>query len=281
MALELLADGYTFIEAPRVDARGNLYFSDVVLGGIFRRSPDGKIDHLIPDRTWIGGMALNADGRLVLSGRGGLVLFDPQTGRRETLFESLDGVPVGSINDIQPDGVGGLYAGMIDPAAQMLEKAEPQPLVHIAPDRRVRRVAEGIKVSNGIGLSPDGRVLYQAETLDGVLAYDRAADGTLSNRRLAVQHPLTDGLAVDAEGCIWIAAVGDSAVVRFRPDGSLDRRIQTPVRETTSLTFGGEIFADLYIVTGSRIDLPTYERTARVYRTRSDIPGLPTPLTRF
>jgi sugar lactone lactonase YvrE len=281
MALELLADGYTFIEAPRVDARNNLYFSDIVLGGVYRRAPDGKIDHLIPDRTWIGGLALNADGRLVLSGRGGLVLFDPQTGRRETLFDTLDGVAVGSINDIQPDGNGGLYAGMIDPAAQVLAKAEPQPLVHIAPDRRARRVAEGIKVTNGIGLSPDGRTLYQAETLEGVLAYDRASDGTLTNRRLVIQHPLTDGLAIDAEGCVWIAAPTASAVVRFSPDGTLDRRIETPVRETTSLTFGGEDLRDLYIVTGSRIDLPAYERTGRVYRMRSDVAGLPTPLTRF
>ena len=133
MALELLAEGYAFIEAPRVDTHNNLYFSDIVLGGVYRRSPDGKIDHLIPDRKWIGGLALNADGRLVVSGRGGLVLFDPRTGAREPLFDTLDGVAVGSINDIQPDGLGGLYAGMIDPAAQMLAKAEPQPLVHIAP----------------------------------------------------------------------------------------------------------------------------------------------------
>jgi xylono-1,5-lactonase len=281
MTLELLSEGYTFLEAPRVDSAGNLYFSDIVIGGVFRRAPDGTITHLIPDRTWIGGLALNADGRLVLSGRGGLIIFDPNTDAREVLFEKLDGVPVGSINDIQPDGQGGLYAGLIDPAAQMLGEAQAQPLVLVTPDRRVRRVAEGIKVTNGIGLSPDGRVLYQVETMEGVLAYDRAADGSLGNRRLAIKHPLSDGLAVDSAGCIWIAAPTASAVLRFTPDGDLDRRVEVPVREVTSLTFGGADLRDLYIVTGSAINKTEYERTGRVYYMRSDVAGQETPLTRF
>src|ERR1700737_3471184 len=113
MKLELLSAGHTFLEAPRVDAENNLYFSDIVVGGIFRRAPDGTITHLIPDRTWIGGLAINQDGRLVVSGRGGLLLFDPATDEREVLFDTLDGEPVGAINDIQPDGMGGLYAGLI------------------------------------------------------------------------------------------------------------------------------------------------------------------------
>jgi sugar lactone lactonase YvrE len=281
MALELLAEGYAFLEAPRVDSNDNLYFSDIVIGGVFRRSPDGKTTHLIPDRGWIGGIAINHDGRLVLSGRGGLILYDPQTDRREVLFDSLDGEPVGSINDIQPDGRGGLYAGLIDPAAQMLAKSRAQPLVLVSPERRARRVADGIKVTNGIGLSPDGRTLYQAETMDGVLAYDRAPDGSLSNQRLAIKHSLTDGLVVDSAGYIWLAAPNGSAVFRYAPDGQLDRRIDVPVKEVASLTFGGSDLRDLYIVTGSAIDKKEYPRTGNVYRMRSDVAGQETPHTRF
>jgi D-xylonolactonase len=281
MKLELLAEGYAFLEAPRLDTADNLYYSDIVIGGVFRRSPDGKITHMLADRQWIGGLALNHDGRLVVSGRGGLILFDPASGERESLFDTLDGKPVGSINDIQPDGAGGVYAGLIDPAAQMFGAATAQPLVLIGKDRRVRRVAEGIKVTNGIALSPDGRTLYQAETMEGVLAYDRAPDGSLSNQRLLIKQSLTDGIALDSQGCVWIAAPNGAAVVRFTPDGRLDRRVEMPVREVASLTFGGEDLRDLYVVTGSPINKPEYERTGRVYRMRSDIPGLPTPLTRF
>jgi sugar lactone lactonase YvrE len=281
MKLELLSAGHTFLEAPRVDAENNLYFSDIIVGGIFRRAPDGTITHLIPDRTWIGGLAINQDGRLVVSGRGGLLLVDPATDKREVLFDTLDGEPVGAINDIQPDGMGGLYAGLIDPAAQMLEKAGAQPLVLISRDRRARRVAEGIKVTNGIGLSPDGRILYQAETMEGVLAYTRASDGSLSNQRLAIKHSLTDGLAVDSDGYVWIADPNGSAIIRFTPDGKLDRRVEIPVREVSSLVFGGADLRDLYVVTGSAINKSDYERTGCVYRMRSDVAGQATPLTRF
>jgi D-xylonolactonase len=281
MALELLAEGYEFLEAPRVDSNGNLYFSDIVLGGVFRRAPDGKTTHLIPDRGWIGGLAFNHDGRLVLSGRGGLILYDPETDRREALLDSLDGEPVGSINDIQPDGRGGLYAGLIDPAAQMLAKSRAQPLVLLSSDRRARRVGEDIKVTNGIGISPDGRTLYQAETVDGVLAYDRGADGSLSNQRLAIKHSMTDGLVVDSAGYVWLASPNGSAVFRYALDVQLERRIDVPVKEVTSLIFGGEDLRDLYIVTGSAIDKKEYPRTGNVYRMRSDVAGQKTPLTHF
>jgi D-xylonolactonase len=287
MHIELLADGYTFIEGPRVDSKNNLYFSDVYIGGLFCRTPEGNIRHMIPDRKWIGGTALNADGRIVLSGHGGLILFDPGTGKQETLLAEIDGQPVQAINDIQPDFEGNLYAGLYDLAAQNLIKVDVnhpvplQPLVHLLVDRKVRRVAEGIKAANGIGISPDRRIVYQAETMEGVLAYDRAADGSLSNRRLAINHPWTDGIAVDFEGCVWIAAIQDSSIIRFTPDGELDRRVEIPVREVASLTFGGEDLRDIYVVTGSAIHMPGFERTGRIYRLRSDVTGQPTPLTRF
>jgi sugar lactone lactonase YvrE len=281
MTLELLAEGYAFLEAPRVDSKNNLYFSDIVIGGIFRRSPDGTIDHLIPDRSWIGGLAINHDGRLVLSGRGGLILYDPATDKREILFDTLDGEPVGAINDVQPDGRGGLYAGLIDPAAQMLGKARAQPLALLTAERRVRRVAEGIKVTNGIGLSPDGRTLYQAETMEGVLAYDRAPDGSLTRQRLAIKHPFTDGLAVDSLGYLWVACPNASAVFRYAPDGQLDQRVDIPVKEVASVVFGGADLRDLYVVTGSAIDKKEYTRTGNVYRLRTAVAGQATPLTRF
>jgi sugar lactone lactonase YvrE len=295
MKFERLADGYVFLEAPRTDREGNLFFSDIVIGGIFRRAPDGAVTHLLADRKMIGGLALNADGRLVVSGGGGLILFDVRSGEREALMDTADGRPVGGVNDLQPDGEGGLYAGTVDAAAQaaMVDNdpavklaasrrpAEPQPLVLLSADRRARCVGVGAVITNGIGLSPDRRVLYQAETLEGILAYDRAPDGTLSKRRLAIRHPFSDGIAVDSEGCIWIAAVQDGAIVRFTPEGKLDRRIDVPVREVASLTFGGEDLRDLYVVTGSAINRPSYARTGHVYRARSDVAGLATPLTRF
>jgi len=281
MQPELLAQGYIFIEGPRLDRAGNLWFSDLMIGGIFRRSSDGKIDHFLPDRKFIGGLAMNADGRIVVSGHANLLLFDPATQHHEILLDKIGDEPCLAFNDIQPDDDGGLYAGAIDPAVQKSNTLpfEPQPLIHISADRTVRRLAEGIKVTNGIGLSPDRRTLYQAETPDGVLAYDRASDGTLSNRRLLIEQASTDGLAVDSEGGIWIAAMLDSSIKRFHPDGTLDRRIGFPEPRVTSLVFGGEDLRDLYVVTASSLkdDL----RQGNVYHLRSYVAGQPTPETRF
>src|SRR5262249_34082005 len=69
MRFETLAYGYGLIEGPRVDGAGNLYFSDVTNGGVYRRRPDGSIDTVVPKRRGVGGIALHADGGLVISGK--------------------------------------------------------------------------------------------------------------------------------------------------------------------------------------------------------------------
>ena len=71
MELELLGSAYGLLECPRVDEQNRLYFSDMVLGGIRRRSPDGKIETVIPERKHVGGMVFNERGGLVLCGEGG------------------------------------------------------------------------------------------------------------------------------------------------------------------------------------------------------------------
>ena len=70
MQFEMLATGYGGVEGPRVDARNRLYFSDVVDGGVYRRSPDGSIETLIPDRKSVGGIAFNINNDLLVTGRG-------------------------------------------------------------------------------------------------------------------------------------------------------------------------------------------------------------------
>src|SRR5437773_11316560 len=69
MTFETLAYGYGLLEGPRVDAAGNLYFSDVPNGGVYRRAPDGTITTAIPKRRGVGGIALHADGGPIVSGR--------------------------------------------------------------------------------------------------------------------------------------------------------------------------------------------------------------------
>ena len=93
MTLELLASGYGLLEGPRVDDQNRLYFSDVPNGGVYRRSPGGKIETLIPERKGVGGIALNEGGGIVCSGRA-LIYCNEKTG--PAAISSLNGKGVRS-----------------------------------------------------------------------------------------------------------------------------------------------------------------------------------------
>ena len=90
MEFETLATGYGLVEGPRIDEQNRLYYSDIRGGGVFRRSPDGEIETLIPERKFIGGIALNTGGGLVVSGRS-LAFWDEKSGNLRDLFAESEG----------------------------------------------------------------------------------------------------------------------------------------------------------------------------------------------
>jgi gluconolactonase len=141
----------------------------------------------------------------------------------------------------------------------------------------VRQVSDGILVTNGLGVSPDGRRLYHSDARrELVRVYDVEADGTLGHwRSFAATGPgsVPDGLKVAADGSVWVADARGSRVAVFGADGRHLRDIPVPLPMVTSLCFGGDDMRDLYVVTGSR-DGPS-ERCGTIYRTRSDVAGLP------
>jgi sugar lactone lactonase YvrE len=279
MAFETLLSGWEFLEAPRLDAHGNLYFSDVTLGGLHRLMPDGRVRSFLPGRTWIGGIAFNDDGGIVCSGKDGLVCFYETGNEVRPVFSAF-----GAINDFCPDGAGGVIAGVIDADSVAVGRApEGRPLVRIGPSGEVTRLWDDITISNGIGFSPDGTRLYQSESYKTLWVYDVQADGSLSDRRVFADIQDADGLTVDAEGGVLVARFDSFGVTRFNPDGTVDRHYEVPVREAQSVTLAGPDLKDLYIVTGSSFAHPSSltEKTGSIYRGRADVPGLPTVVTRF
>jgi sugar lactone lactonase YvrE len=132
-----------------------------------------------------------------------------------------------------------------------------------------------VLLTNGIGLSPDGSVLYHSDTaVHGVWAHDYGDGAPLGGRRLLVQRDdlMPDGLAVDEAGSVWVADVSGSSSVRgFSPDGEEVGRVDVPARMVTSLCFGGADRRDLYIVTADNKDEP--DRGGTVFRCRADVPG--------
>src|SRR5262245_65485260 len=93
MEFETLATGYGLLEGPRTDEQNRLYYSDVRGGGVFRRNPDGRIEMLIPERKFVGGIALNEGGGLVVTGKS-LAHWDEKTGQVSHLFCAWEGQPL-------------------------------------------------------------------------------------------------------------------------------------------------------------------------------------------
>ena len=276
MTFETLASGYGLIEGPRVDAGNNLYFSDVTNGGVYRRTPDGEIDIVVPKRRGVGGIAIHADGGLVISGRNVCHVKD---GNTRVIFEQDD---VGGFNDLFTDAQGRVLVGSLrsDPFSNG-SKRVPGELWRIDADGEADILYGDVGLTNGIGFSPDGTKLYHSDSAAAkILVHDVDPDGNVSNRRafVSVQIGAPDGLAVDEDGCVLTASYGGSCVLRYMPNGKLDTMLPVPAEQVTSLCFGGGDRRDLYVVTADNTDDPSQGGT--IFRTRVETPGLPAPLAR-
>jgi sugar lactone lactonase YvrE len=286
MDFKVIATGYCFLEAPRV-AGEHVWFSDLLLGGVYRRSPDGTVDRFLPDRHHIGGLAVNEDGRIVCGGPDGLVWLDPVTNASGVLLDEIAGQPFTGANDFIADGRGGLYVGTLSKGADYSQEPQLTQLYHVEANLRVTKVSDELKFSNGLGLSPDGTRLYHVESLRGVFIYDVEDDGRLANKRVFTPREDGDGLAVDAEGGVWIAHMDSGELARYHATGEPDRRFAMPHKVVSSVCFGGPDWRDVYVTTAGdhgvealfTAELPP--REASLFHARSDIPGAPVAVTRF
>jgi gluconolactonase len=272
--MELLASGYTLIEGPRVDAADRLYFSDVHNGGVYRRSPDGEIETVVPKRRGVGGIALHADGGIVCSGRN---ICHVNDGVTRVLFDPPD---TPGFNDIFVDPQGRVICGTMrtSPFTGETERT-PGECWRIEAEGEATELYGDISLTNGIGFSPDGRTLYHADTARGhVIAHDVTDDGRCLNRR-GIAEPdrgRPDGLAVDEDGCLWVACFAGGCVTRFDAEGRILSHLEVPARNITSVCFGGSDRRDLYVVTAGDPDDP--ESSGSIFRTRAPVAGLAVPM---
>jgi sugar lactone lactonase YvrE len=139
----------------------------------------------------------------------------------------------------------------------------------------------GSTISNGLAWSPDGSIAYYIDTpTRRVDMFDYEKDSGLTDRRTFVEIADTpgspDGMTVDAQGHVWVALYGGSAVRRYRPDGTLDGVIELPVTNVTACTFAGTDLDDL-IITTSREGVPQgmQPEAGSLFRSRPGVTGLP------
>ncbi len=249
---EQIAGGFQFTEGP-VWVDGGLLFSDIPANTVYRWTPGDGVTVEIQPSQKSNGLALNADGRLLLAQHGARRLARREPDGSETgLVAAYDGQALNSPNDLALHPDGSIY--FTDPTWGL--EGRPSEvgftgLYRLASDGTLTLLASDLHQPNGVGFSPDLATLY-VTTSDQrtVEAYD-LADGAISNRRqfarltggMAVDA--ADGLVVDAEGRLYVA--GPRGVWVFASDGTTLDVVDVP-GQTTNVAFGPD--DALYITSG-------------------------------
>ena len=202
--------------------------------------------------TNVSTIALGRDGGLVFGGGGGLWKWTEKSGC-ESIVAEHEGEAL-AINDMIADARGRIYAGTVYWGANGREKHGK---IYLVDSSGVKVVEEGIELANGMGFSRDGRTFYFADSaLRRIYSYRvDERDGKLSERKTFVQlqkdDGLPDGLTVDAQDHVWCAFWYGGEVMRFDPDGKVQRVIEVPAIQTSSIAFGGREMDELYITTAA------------------------------
>lgn len=216
--------------------------------------------HTASVRNWplahdVGAMALRQRGGAMLALNDGFYTFDFDSGRIELVARITDDVSRVRLNDGKCDERGRFFAGGMDDQEELAICS----LWRLDPDMSLTKVEEGITCSNAPCWSPDSRTFYFADTFTAeIRAYDYDVEtGGLANRRtfasLAGSSGFADGGTVDAEGYVWNAQVIGGDLIRYAPDGTEDMRIGMPVKNITSVMFGGENLDEIFVTSMARV----------------------------
>lgn len=242
------------------DEEGFLYWVDgtgnrVGKPNIWRYDPDtGEVKNWTIDHD-IGAMALRKSGGAVLALADGFYFFDFDENALE-LIEKIDvDIERTRLNDGKCDRMGRFYAGGMDDKEELAICG----LWMLEPDLKVTKLDSGFITTNGPCWSPDNQTFYFADTFQQTMwAYDYDLEtGGLSNRRDFASSKddagVYDGSTVDAEGYVWNAQVIGGEIVRYDPSGKEDLRIGMPVKNITSLIFGGDNLDEIYVTSMGRV----------------------------
>jgi len=279
-------------ECPTWDtATQTLYWSDIPGKALKSWHPASRTHRTWPMPDEVGSFALRRQGGAILALRSGFALFDFDT----RAFRPLPSPPydqsIMRFNDGRcgPDGrfyVGTMYEPR-DRAAGRLYRLDTDLTWTELPDTAA-------VISNGLAFSRDAKTMYHSDSAGHIVnVHDfDAATGNVGPRRTFVTIPRPedngdvnlgrpDGAALDADGCYWSAMYEGQRIVRFAPDGSIDREIPFPIRCPTMLCFGGEALDTLFVTT-SRDGRPADELAqqpdaGKVFMAKVDVRGLAEP----
>ena len=253
MKPELIIDARAELgEGPCWDVHaGVLWWVNITAGEVHRFDPRSGEDRVFAAGENVCMAIPRARGGILLGLERGLGVLDEATGEIERISEAPE--PHGNrFNDGKCDPIGRLLIGSLAKD----ETPHAGTLYRVGMDLGFAVLVGEVSCSNGLAWSADGQTLYYIDSpTRQVAAYDYDIGmGALTGHRVAVQVPEAmgwpDGMAIDAEGTLWVAHWGAGCVARWDPaSGELIERIELPASLVSSCAFGGEDLRDLYITT--------------------------------
>jgi gluconolactonase len=296
MEMERVASGIQFPEGPIAMADGSVILVEIQRGTLSRVTPDGAISVIAELGGGPNGAAIGPDGACYVCNNGGfewhstggltipghkpasyaggsIQRVDLQTGKVTLLYTECDGRPLRGPNDLVFDRQGGFWFSDLGKTTR--DYKEYGALYYALPDgSKITRMRDQLLSPNGVGLSPDEKILYSAETLTGRLwAFDIAEPGALRPPagfgpgrcvRTLPDYQLVDSLAVEAGGKVCVATIINGGITAIDPDGSIEH-YPFPDPLVTNICFGGPDLRTAWI---------TASGTGALYKARWPRPGL-------
>lgn len=262
-----------------------LYWADSMAQSLNRFDPATGARQCWPVPDLIGSFALCRTGGALLALRRGLAVLDFESGVVRTVKDFALAERDNRFNDGKCDRRGRFWAGTMHFAG--LPRQPRGRLYRFEPDLSHAVRETGIRTSNGIGWSPDDRTMYFTDTrVSRIHAYDYDIETGANTRRrdFAVVPEETgypDGLTVDSAGYVWSVNWGGGRVVRYAPDGAVDRVVPIPVSRPTSVTIGGPDMRTLFVTSAreglSDAELAREPMAGGIFAMEVEVPGLPEP----
>ena len=245
---------------------------------MYRVDENGQPEPIVEVPGEPSGLGWLPDGRLLV-----VSMHDRKIMRLDsdglTEHADLSGIATYHCNDMVVDDRGTAYVGNF--GAAWGETPVPADLARVDADGSVSVAAEKLEFPNGCIITPDGSTFIVAETAGQRLtAFDRNSDGVLSNKRVWAEIPggTPDGICLDAEGNIWVAA-GAAGVLRIKEGGEVLDRVEVTENIPVACMLGGPNRTRLYVMTTvmATAEELAQTRQSRIETAEVEVPGVGWP----
>ena len=279
--VKLLVDAHALVgEGPIWDeTKGVLYWVDILSNMVYEYNPATGENRGYNVGQHVGTVVPRASGGLMLAVYDGFAAFNPATGQLTLLGDPEADLPQNRFNDGKCDPAGRFWAGTMAYTDQSTQGS----LYRMDADLSIHKMVGDIGISNGIVWSLDKTTMYYIDSMANTVrafGYDLAT-GNISKERVVIRTDgmgLPDGMAIDAEGMLWVAHFGGSCVRRWNPHtGKVIGTIEMPASQITACAFGGADYSILYITSAATgLDLTREPHAGGLFMVDPGVKGVPT-----